>query len=257
MKPIDYIRGLNNRGIWCFNFEEAQKILGNSTSSSIRKLRKENRIFDPARGFYVIIPEEMSLADRLPPERFIHELMVFYNVPYYAGLLTAASFYGSAHQSPQAFQIITSPPRRNIHIGQKKIVFYHKKNLELIPTQKRKTPTGYFHLSSAEATFLDMIQFNRRIGGISHVATVAYELVEQLSVAGLKEAIVTYQPPIIQRAGYLLELIGYDKGADILGKYIRKHNPIYSLLNPSGVKVREPKHERWKLIVNDTLDYLE
>lgn len=257
MKPRDYIRELINRGIWCFTFKEAHMILGKNASSLIRKLRRENRVFDPARGFYVIIPEEMSLADRLPTERFIHELMLFYNVPYYAGLLTAASFYGSAHQSPQAFQIITSPPRRNVHIGQQKIVFYHKKNLALIPTQKRKTPTGYFRLSTAEATFLDMIQFNRRIGGLSHVATVANELVEQFSVSGLKEAILAFQMPIVQRAGYVLELIGYEKGSAVLEKYIKKHNPIYAVLNPSGIKVREPKNERWKLIVNDTLDYSE
>jgi len=185
MKPIDYLRELNNRGIWCFTFAEAQMSLGKNTSASIRKLRKENRIIDPARGFYVIIPEEMSLTGRLPAERFIDELMLFYKVPYYIGLLTAASFYGSAHQSPQVFQVITNPSKRSIQTVQNKIVFYRKQNLGLTPTKKRKTLTGYIKISTVEATFFDMLRFNRSIGGFAHIIIVTSELVERFTIAGL------------------------------------------------------------------------
>ncbi|MFH1851056.1 MAG: type IV toxin-antitoxin system AbiEi family antitoxin [Candidatus Neomarinimicrobiota bacterium] len=257
MKPIDYIRELNNSGIWSFTFEEAQSSLGKDITAAIRTLRKKNRIIDPARGFYVIIPEEFSIAGRLPAERFINELMKFYRAPYYIGLLTAASFYGSAHQSPQVFQVVTNPSRRTIHYGQNKIVFYRKKNVDSILTDKRKTLTGYVNISTVETTFFDMIQFNQRIGGLDHVTLVASELVERFSVSSLKEVAMTFPLPIIQRGGYLLEVIGFEKGTAVLERWIRNQCPIYTYLNPSKGKLREPKHDRWKLIINDKLDYSE
>jgi len=257
MKPFDYIRDLNNQGIWTFTFRDAQLNLGKDATASIRMLRKNGRIIDPARGFYVIIPEEMSLTGRLPVERFISDLMKHYDVPYYVGLLSAAAFYGSAHQSPQVFQVVTDPPRRTIRIGQNKIVFYRKKELNSIPTEMRKTPTGYIKISTVEATFFDMIQFNRRIGGLHHVALVTSELIEQFSVSGIKKVASAYPLPVVQRGGYLLERIGFDKGITTLENFIRECNPIYTYLNPSGSKEREPKHTRWKLIINGQIEYSE
>jgi len=257
MKSLDYIRDLNNQGIWSFTFKEAQLNLGKDATASIRVLRKKGRIIDPARGFYVIIPEEMSLTGRLPAERFINDLMKFYNVSYYIGLLSAASFYGAAHQSPQVLQVVTDPPRRAIQFGQNKITFYRKKDLDSTPIEMRKTPTGYVKISTTEATFFDMIQYNHRIGGLDHVALVTSELIERFSVSGLKEAVLAFPFPILQRGGFLLETLGFEKGAVILENLINKNNPIYTYLNPTRGKMREPKHRRWKLIVNDKIDYTE
>jgi predicted transcriptional regulator of viral defense system len=255
MRPTDYIRSLNNRGIWCFTFQEAQMSLGKNTTAALRNLRKQKRIVNPARGFYVIIPEEMSFTGRIPVERFIDDLMQFYRVPYYIGLLTAASFYGSAQQSPQVFQVMTYPSRRSIQFGHNKIAFYRKKNVGSVPTNKRKTQTGYVRISTVETTFFDLIQFNRIIGGLDYVALLTSELTEQMTIAGLKEAIPAFQMPIIQRGGYLLEFIGFEKGAAVIEKWIKTRNPIYTYLNPSLLQSREPKHRRWKLIINEKIDY--
>ena len=42
-------------------------------------------------------------------------------VPYYAGLLTAARYHGAAHQQPQIFQVVVPKNRPPIHCGLVKI----------------------------------------------------------------------------------------------------------------------------------------
>lgn len=254
MRSLEHIRYLISRGIWSFTFEDAYREWGVNPKNELSFLRKEGRIVSPARGFYVIMPEETSLLGRLPVERYVHELMEHFGVPYYAGLLTAAEFHGSAHQSPQVFQVITSPARRTIKVKQTKIVFYRKKYVEKTPIVLRKTATGYFNVSTPEATFFDIIVYSRKLGGLDHVALITLELADRFTANGLGETARKYSIPIVQRGGYLLECLGFEQGAKVLESWLDSRNPRYSYLNPSGEKYREPKHERWKLIINDKVD---
>ena len=75
-------------------------------------------------------------------DRYIDNLMRYYKAPYYVGLLSAAAYYGSSHQSPQILQVITNPSRRQIRKGRNKIVFYSKKNVRRTEKVLRNTPTG-------------------------------------------------------------------------------------------------------------------
>lgn len=254
MKPLEFIRELNNRGVWSFTFQDALDNLGADPTAAIRILRRKGRIIDPGRGYYIIIPEDSSLSGRLQPEWYIDGFMNHFKVPYYVSLLTAASFHGAAHQSPQVFQVMTYPARRQIKIIQNRIIFYRKKNVRSIPIAFRKTTTGYFRVSTPEATFFDLVQFNRRIGGLDHVALVTSELAEGLSKRVLNQAATNYPIPVVQRGGYLLDILGFNNLASALSEYIRKVNPLYTCLNPSVSKNREPKNTRWKVIINEEVD---
>ncbi len=254
MKPQEYIKHLNNKGIWSFAHAQAAEFLSKDVTAAIRILRKKGRIIDPARGFYVIIPEEISLTQRLPGDRFIDDLMKYYDAPYYVCLLTAALYYGSSHQSPQVFQVMTNPARRDIRVRGNKVVFYKKKSIQGTPTGIKNTPTGYMNISTPEATILDLIQFNIHIGGIDYVATVISEMLDKILPSKLADALTGYTLPIQQRAGYILEFLGFTKGMDRIWKQVMKENPIYTLLAAHGKKVRNPKEPRWKVIVNQTIE---
>lgn len=254
MKSSNFIRNQINQGVWSFTSEDYRKYAGSDPKDAMRVLRRKGAIFSPVRGFYVIVPEEARISGRLPVERYIDDLMNYIGVTYYAGLLTAAAFYGSAHQSPQVFQVITNSVHRAIHVGDNKIVFYLNKEVGNTPTQQRNTPTGYLRISTPEATFFDLVMFNRRIGGLSNAYAVLSEMTDQLTIPGLKEATPRYRLPIVQRAGYLLELIGFAKGAAALEKWLMNQRPIYTYLIPSGKKDRREKYARWKLILNESID---
>jgi len=254
MNYLSYIQSLINRGVWSFTSEEFGEHLGFSPKDRLSSLSRSGRVITPARGFHVIVPEEYVNSGRLPVERYIDALMRYYSRPYYVGLLTAASYWGSAHQSPQVFQVITNYDRRNILINRNKIVFYEKKNVETIPIAMRKSVTGYFNISTPESTFFDLVYFNKQVGGLENVGLILSELSEQMKTEALHKAINNYPNANIQRGAYLMELLGLEKFCSILDKYLRKENIIYTYLNPSGSIERANKHKRWKLLINETLE---
>ena len=228
--------------------------IGLSPKDRLSSLRRSGRVITPARGFHVIVPEEYVNSGRLPVERYIDAMMKYYSRPYYVGLLTAASYWGAAHQSPQVFQVLTNYDRRNILINRNKIIFYRKKNIGSITYALRKSVTGYFNISTPESTFFDLVYFNQQVGGLENVGLILSELSEKMKAEALLNTINYYPYANIQRGAYLMELLGLEKFCGILDKYLRNENIIYTYLNSSGVRDRTNKPRRWKLLINDTLE---
>ncbi len=254
MNYLEYINGLVSRGIWSFTTREMAMVMGNSTQDKLKILRKKGRIITPTVRFHVVVPEEYLNSERLPPDRFVHQMMEFYQKPYYVGLLMAATYWGSSHQSPQSFQVITNYDRRNITTQKNQINFYRKKNMELVPVIKQKSPTGYFNISSPEITFFDLVLFNRQFGGLSRAGEITSELSDHFSMKGLKNTLPYFSNAIIQRCGYILELLGMEKYCNQIEKHLLSQKVIYAYLNPSKSMVRENRYPRWKLFINDSLN---
>jgi len=254
MDMQSYIKYLNNRGVWSFTSADARQNVDRDLPFAIQQMRQAGRLVDPARGFYVIIPEEISLTDRLPADRYIDDLMEFHQRPYYVGLLTAAFFYGSAHQSPQVFQVITDRPRKPLRVRGGKVRFFTKQNIELIPVTRRNTPTGYMRISTPETTILDLVKYDRWIGGMDHVANVISEMIDQVRVAPFVESAGSFSTPVLQRIGYVFELIGYEKGVRKVENLLANRLTPYTPLESSDPKIIAPKNERWKLILNTDIE---
>ena len=254
MNLPDYIKHLNNQGIWSFTYDEALRNVDRDLPYAIQRMRKAGRIIDPARGFYTIIPEEISLTDRMPADRFVDDLMNFHGSPYYVGLLTAAAYYGSSHQSPQVFQVMTDPHRKAINVRGGRVKFFSKKDIQDTPIRQRNTPTGTMNISTPEATLFDLIKNSRLIGGMDHVANVISEMMEHIKVSGLKEAAVMFPLPVLQRAGHVFEVIEYQSGVNMLQKLIANEKLVFTPLEASGPSIRTPKDEKWKVIVNTEIE---
>src|SRR5713226_3145602 len=93
----DYITGLAASGRYDFTSSEARSSLGSSATAAklaLNRLAKQELIASPARGFYVIVPPEYRSLGCLPADQFIPALMKRLDLPYYAGLLSAAQFHG-------------------------------------------------------------------------------------------------------------------------------------------------------------------
>lgn len=255
MVKLDYIQTLINQGRWSFTSSEMSDYLGFTSKDKLSILRRNGRVITPIKGFYVIVPEEYLNTDRLPVERYIDAMMTYADLPYYVGLLSASSFYGASHQSPQSFQVITNIDKRNISIGRNQILFNRKRNTVDIPTIKRKTLTGYFNISTPEATLFDLVEFQKQVGGLEQVCLIAMELFEKLGGNSLVETAEYYPNPVIQRVGYLLNVIGRENLSDNLAEFIQTRNPVYSFLNPAESRERINKNVRWKLFINEELEF--
>jgi predicted transcriptional regulator of viral defense system len=230
-----------------------QSALGVSAAAAklaLNRLAKKNVIASPARGFYVIVPPEYRSLACLPADQFIPALMKRLNLPYYAGLLSAAQYHGAAHQRPQEFQVFLAKNRRPIQCGAVRVAFLARKRLADVPVQSFNTPRGTLLVSSPEATALDLVGYAHHAGGLSQVATVLSELAERLDPEKLAAAARTAPVAWAQRLGYLLEHLGFAAKTPALKEYVREHAKQSTALLPKARRARSRRNKGWKLYIN-------
>lgn len=253
-----FVNQLQASGRYTFHREEALSALGVSDialQSAARRLAAKGRICAARRGFYVIVPVEYSQSGAPPPSWFIDDLMKFHQHPYYVGLLSAAALHGAAHQQPQLFQVITDTTLRPITVGRSRVRFFLKCHLSETPTTDIKTETGSMHVSTPEATALDLVRYVESAGQLGNVATVLSELSEKINPGKLVEAARTeVELSVVQRLGFLLEHFASPGVVAPLAEWLAAKRPrpvpLRSERNPKVIE----KDSRWRILVNEKVE---
>jgi predicted transcriptional regulator of viral defense system len=253
-KARDYIASLAARGQYHFTAAEMCQSQGVSPAAAklaLLRLAKQGLVASPARGFYVIVPPEYRQLGCLPADQFIPDLMKRHVLTYYAGLLSAAQYYGAAHHRPQEFQVVVVKNRRSIVCGAVRVAFVARKRIADVPVQSFNTPRGTIRVSTVEATAVDLVGYERHAGGLDQVATVLAEFAEHIDPKLLVAAAKTAPISWAQRLGYLLELVGAGSSAESLKVYVRKAAKDMTPLLP-GTPHTEATRQRndWRLYVN-------
>lgn len=178
------------------------------------------------------------------------------NVSYYVGLLSAAQYYGAAHQKPQVFQVITSKARRNVQVGRVKITFISKSDAEQSATRQFNTPGGFVRVATPETVALDLITFPQKSGGISAVFEILSDLSEDLNFENCVQAIPRLKKaPHLQRLGYFFDFLGMERHAQLCEDELKKHPYVKkTLLDPQESIVEGVLNVRWNLIINTELE---
>lgn len=181
--------------------------------------------------------------------------MEHFQLRYYAGLLTAAQYYGAAHQRPQTFQVVLARNRRPIACGTVRVEFIARKHIGDVPVRSFNTPRGTVLVSSPESTALDLVGYAHHAGGLDHVATVLSELAGQINPQQLVAAAGTAPLPWSQRLGYLLELVGAGDKAVLLKSFVQDNVRNAAVLLASGPRQRDgTRSADWKLHVNTEVE---
>jgi predicted transcriptional regulator of viral defense system len=252
-----YIRDLASSGHHSFTSDEARaalKVSADAAKLALNRLIREGEIASPARGFYVIVPPEYRSLGCLPADQFIPALMQRAGLLYYAGLLTAAQYYGAAHHRPQEFQVMLAKSRRPIHSGQVRVAFFVRKHLQDIPLQSFNTPRGSIQVSTPEATALDLVGYQHNVGGLDQVVTILSELAERIDPHKLVVTAPTAPVPWAQRLGYLLEQAGAAEKAVALKAHVKNAARETAALLPGAREDGARRDADWKLIVNAEVD---
>lgn len=255
---VDHLQSV---GIYAFTKAEAVSSLGShgtATDAAARVLRSKGKLAMPRRGLYVIVPAEYRAAGAPPPTWYVHALMGFQERPYYVGLLSAAELHGAAHHRPQQFQIVTDAPLRPIRVGRSALAFFVKRQVAQTPVDEVKTPTGSMRVSSPEATAFDLVRYVDAAGQLDNVATVLAELSEKLRARRLVAAAKAgVELSVVQRCGYLLDLVGAGALTNGLAAWVAEQRPRPTPLRPD----RRPDRlgggsldARWKVVVNDQVE---
>lgn len=120
------LRDWASRGLYHFSTEKMVDELGVSLTaarSALRRLQEKGSVASPYRGFHVVVPPEHQRLGCLPADPFVPQLMERLDIPYYAGLLTAARYHGAAHQQPRVFQVVVPKNRPPIKRGLVHVAF--------------------------------------------------------------------------------------------------------------------------------------
>ncbi len=252
---IDFVNELHSEGRYTFTKDEIKKVYrgtDNALKSALRRAAGKKRIAAIRRGFYVIIPNEYLRSGILPPHLFVDDLMNFIGLPYYVALASAGALYGAAHQQILAFQVMIPEPRRDIIVNGLTIRFFVKKCFPARGLTRHKTDTGYLTVSSPELTAIDLVAYEKRIGGLNRIVTILADLQRKLNPAKLLNEAERYSSIVYaQRLGYLLEAVdSRSKQTSNLAAWINSQAPPYTPLEPGFGGGNGTRNGRWKLIVN-------
>lgn len=258
MNSYEFIEKLRSQGRYSFTVQEMAQVLGLTkiaTINALRRLRQNKAVASPAKGFYLIIPPEYQSYGCLPADMFIPDLMQHFRQPYYIGFLSAAQYYGAAHQKPQRFQVVTIKNRRPIQCGRIHIEFIANKYARSIPVKKFNTLAGSIAVATPEVLAADLVATPNHAAGINNVATILTELAEKIEIKKIPELNKIYQGlSWLQRLGYLLELLGFGSLANKINLILVKKKLNWVLLLARAPYKTLARNKKWKVIVNTEIE---
>ncbi|MBL0074349.1 MAG: hypothetical protein IPP34_22160 [Bacteroidetes bacterium] len=253
-----------SKGKLSFSLNELRYKFNQDSDTAIKqlleRLTSNEKIVSVFKGYYIIIPPQYSSKGILPPSMFIDGLMNFLERKYYVGLLNAAALNGASHQQPQEYFIVTEyPVLRPTNKKGLKINYISTKQLppeSLI--EKKKTETGYISVSNPLLTAIDLINYEKKIGGLNRATAIINELDESIRPKDINEELINYASiSSLQRLGYILEeILNRNNLSDKIFMQCKKAGKIFYLipLKASGKKQKEHINEKWKLMINTEIE---
>jgi predicted transcriptional regulator of viral defense system len=262
----NWIEGLPKRGRLTFGMGEAQSrfpfMPKETLRSVISRLKKKERVRSVWRGFYVIVPDEYGLRGVVPPIEYIDYLMRHLGRDYYVGLLSAAALQGAGHQQPQSLTVITdSKDLKDSVKGNIAVRFISKSDFPKKYLCEKSVGRGKVVLSSPELTSLDLILYEKRIGGLERAASVLDELSEVLNYENTDADLwKSFPRQTIQRLGFILEqiLMRPELGEAVFRKSrdagITFRKALLNTLSKDSHSESCDFDTRWKLIINAKME---
>lgn len=230
-----------------------------SLNRALYRAQEKGVIMSPWQNFYVAIPMEYRLKGEVPPSFYIDHLMRFLGREYYVSLLSAATLNGAGHQRAMVFQVTVQGKQIRSAVKNGTLLDFNlKKKIPSLYINKVKVQTGYMNVSCPELTALDLVSQEEKVGGLSRVAEVLIELTERMKWDESKLALFDYfNAPVVQRLGYLLDLIEESELANGLmqlakqtGKIVRKVRLKQSKPETEDMEI----DKKWKIIINQKIE---
>jgi len=159
-----------------------------------------------------------------------------------------------AHGTPApplaALQVMVEFQRRLVQVGQHRIDFFVRPAAELMPRREVKTPTGTMMVSTPATTALDLVAYQRDIGGLDRATSLISSFADQIDTYDLLSSARRASPPTFQRLGFLLEQMGKEEQVAEIEFILRSVKHDIVKLHP-GVPVESPAFsKRWSLWLN-------
>lgn len=252
----EWALGLPARGRYTFTTADARAAGGGASEAAVAaalgRAEADHLIASPVRGFHVVLPLEDRRTGAPSWRLFLDPLMTHLGLPYYVGILTAASIHGASGQAAQVVQVVTARPRRRVRTGRLVIEFVVRGTAAAAPVVLRTTPSGRMRVATPEVVALDLVRYPVKAAGWGNVATVLRDLVPVLRRSGMRAALAV-EPATseLQRLGHLLERAGAAAVLPALEAELATRRVDWVPLVPGEpVDPTSVRDDRWHLVVN-------
>jgi predicted transcriptional regulator of viral defense system len=228
--PERWVEEQLSLGRYGFSLRSLRESLDQYTDTAIKfalkRLTDKGKVISIYKGYYLIIPPQ---------------------------------YHGASHQQPQEFFVMTTfPVLRPTKRKGLKLNYISINNIPEKLLEQKKTESGYLTVSSPVLTATDLVQFEKRIGGLNRAATVLNELIEVIGPADFSQVLLEYAPvTALQRLGYLLEFAFLNTElADALFTAMKIQSlNFYRIPLKSSIPVRgHSSGNRWSVIVNAKIE---
>ena len=272
-----WIQLLEEKGIYSFSMQELKEVFAHLKEKTILNtlgtLKKQGKLLPLWNGIYSIVRfvdignaiDNKAIREEGKPYFYIETLMQHLKREYYVALLSAVEVYLSPKEALQANEItvITSlPPLRDSFRGQGKIrVKKDIKNLREIGVKRKTLPFSIkertLRVASLELTAVDLLLYEKEIGGIQKAVEVIQRIKNHLSWQELPTEVILSTPvSIFQRLGYVLSFIKEEELAERLKERVLSTGKKFRrtlLKTDVPEKGGEPFCPIWKIVVNISL----
>jgi len=259
----EWIRNSEVHGFNTFSFENVREAFPNASeqnlSNSLYRLTIKKRIVSVYKGFYVIIPPQYAAKGIVAPAYYIDQLMQYVGKPYYISLLNAAELHGAAHQRPQRFSVMTVYPSSNVSKAKNNILdWVYRKEIPENFLQTKNSETGTIRFSNPELTAIDLVQYEKHVGGLSRTTTVLAELTEETDFSKVSDELLDYTSvSAVQRLGFILDnILEENEQADILFRQLCNYGKRlnYVPLSTRSTNKNDEKDTRWRIYINTAIE---
>jgi predicted transcriptional regulator of viral defense system len=211
---------------------------------------KKKRILVPIKGgVYIFVPLESVPTGRRISE-FLIPTVFFPKGDYYLGYSTMFNYYNFTDQQFQTVYVLNPRISRQRTIAGASFKFVKIASGKMYGLDTIKIKGKDIFVSSKERTLVDLIDYNKPVGGIEAAADILKRFVEAKKCDIKKLIDYTVRFPKIKtrkRIGLILENAGVkDALLKSLEKSVRKTSLISFTSNRKGTI-----NEKWRAIVND------
>ena len=274
-----WIQSLEEKGIYSFSMQELKEVFAHLKEKTILNtlggLKKQGKLLPLWNGIYSIVrfvdignaTDNKAIREEGKPYFYIETLMQHLKREYYVALLSAVEVYLSPKEALQANEItvITSlPPLRDSFREQSKIRYLVKKDikdLREIGVKRKTLPFSIgertLRVASLELTAVDLLLYEKEIGGIQKAVEVIQRIKKHLSWQELPTEVILSTPvSIFQRLGYVLSFIKEEELAERLKERVLSTGKKFRrtlLKTDVPEKGGEPFCPIWKIVVNISL----
>lgn len=227
MRNVNLLKILSDYPLFTLNdFAKITRSTQKYARTHLYRLKKQGLIFRIEKGKYTLHDDPMIYASYIA-------------MPSYISFWTAIRYYGLTEQLPLTIMISAARPRKGLESAGRKIRFFKMRHMW---GYKKERYSGFdIFIAEKEKCIIDSLLIrNIPFDEIAKAVNPEEIDMKKLEMYALK----TGNKSAMKRAGYLMELRGFDAG-----KLLNNIDNNYIALNWDGVK-RGKKNRKWKISVN-------